>query len=125
MCSMYVPSIHISDVQELTILQTRSGIVLRAKYAVPPARVCINSQSSHSTLLKSDQWLSQQHQMELNIRGVINLRNVPGSTIYCMGQPTLEAIDNVIKTIKERHPEAKKITWITLREVSYTCDAQS
>ncbi|KAH7106320.1 inositol hexakisphosphate-domain-containing protein [Auriculariales sp. MPI-PUGE-AT-0066] len=81
------------------VLNNRSGIVLRA-----------------NTLLKSDQWRSQQHQMELNIRGVINLRNVPGSTIYCAGQPTLEAIDNVIKCIKERHPDAKQITWITLRE---------
>ncbi|KZW02890.1 hypothetical protein EXIGLDRAFT_730985, partial [Exidia glandulosa HHB12029] len=81
------------------VLNNRSGIVLRA-----------------NTLLKSDRWLSQSHETPLSIRGVINFRNIPDSKIYCLGQPTLEAIDEVIRSIKQRHPDAKRIAWITLRE---------
>ncbi|EJD48990.1 hypothetical protein AURDEDRAFT_161927 [Auricularia subglabra TFB-10046 SS5] len=81
------------------VLNNRSGIVLRA-----------------NTLLKSDQWLSQSHETPLSVRGVINFRNIPDSKIYCLGQPTLDAIDEVVRSIKERHPDVRRIAWITLRE---------
>jgi len=50
------------------------------------------------------------------MRGAINFRNIPGTNIYALGQPTTEAIDEVIDRIKRTHPEAGHITWVTLRE---------
>ena len=36
--------------------------------------------------------------------------------IYALGQPTLEAIDEVVQRVKEANPMAEQILWITLRE---------
>jgi len=69
-----------------------------------------------STLLKSDRWLSESQHASLEMRGAINFRNIPGTNIYALGQPTIEAIDEVIDRIKLAHPEAGRITWVTLRE---------
>jgi hypothetical protein len=68
-----------------------------------------------STLLKSDQWLRESH-LETDIKGAINFRQIPGTEIYALGQPTLEAIDDVLLKIQNNHPNASKIVWITLRE---------
>lgn len=73
-------------------------------------------QTSCSTLLKSDQWLTESDPTEINIRGAINFRNVPETNIYALGQPTQDAILSVIERVKEDHPEASKVIWITLRE---------
>ncbi|KZT01378.1 uncharacterized protein LAESUDRAFT_731226 [Laetiporus sulphureus 93-53] len=81
------------------VVRNRSGIILR-----------------EGTLLKSDQWLSQSHQMSHGVRGAINFRNVPGTKIYALGQPTLEAIEEVVSRVRSAHPSASKILWITLRE---------
>ncbi|KIJ51469.1 hypothetical protein M422DRAFT_157971 [Sphaerobolus stellatus SS14] len=81
------------------VVENRTGIVLRA-----------------NTLLKSDQWLQESDPSEHHIRGAINFRNVPGTNIYALGQPSLEAIDTVIAKVKADHPAADKIVWITLRE---------
>lgn len=50
------------------------------------------------------------------MRGAINFRNIPGTNIYALGQPTVEAIDGVIDHIKRAHPEAERIVWVMLRE---------
>lgn len=72
--------------------------------------------SSTSTLLKSDQWHSESQHVSLEMRGAINFRNVQGTNIYALGQPTVEAIDEVIDRIKCAHPDAGRIAWVTLRE---------
>ena len=36
--------------------------------------------------------------------------------IYALGQPTTEAIKEVLKRIRSSHPHAERIVWITLRE---------
>jgi Inositol hexakisphosphate len=54
--------------------------------------------------------------VSLELRGAINFRNIPGTTIYALGQPTVEAIDEVIDRIKRAHPDAGRIAWVTLRE---------
>ncbi|KAJ3508107.1 hypothetical protein NLJ89_g5936 [Agrocybe chaxingu] len=81
------------------VVKHRTGIILR-----------------ESTLLKSDQWLRESSHVEHEVRGAINFRQVPGTEIYALGQPTLEAIDEVVSRIKNNHPNASKVVWITLRE---------
>ncbi|KAG8213255.1 inositol hexakisphosphate-domain-containing protein [Butyriboletus roseoflavus] len=81
------------------VVKNRSGIILR-----------------ESTLLKSDQWLSESQLVLQSVRGVINFRNIPGTNIYACGQPTESAIDKVVQLVKENHPNANKVVWVTLRE---------
>jgi hypothetical protein len=81
------------------VVKNRSGIILR-----------------ESTLLKSDQWLRESHHVEQGVRGAINWRNIPGTNIYALGQPTIEAIDEVVERVKLSHPSTDRIVWITLRE---------
>ena len=69
-----------------------------------------------STLLKSDQWLRESHHVDHGVRGAINFRQVPESKVYALGQPTIEAIDELVSRIKKAHPTSSKIVWITLRE---------
>ncbi|KAG1727742.1 inositol hexakisphosphate-domain-containing protein [Suillus lakei] len=68
------------------------------------------------TLLKSDQWLSESHRVSDSVRGAINFRNIPGTNIYASGQPTESAVDEVVHRVKEAHPDANKVVWVTLRE---------
>jgi len=70
----------------------------------------------NSTLLKSDQWLRESHHVEHAVRGAINFRQVPNTNIYALGQPSLQAIDEVVARIKGAHPSAPNIVWINLRE---------
>ncbi|KAK2460946.1 hypothetical protein APHAL10511_007416 [Amanita phalloides] len=81
------------------VVRNRSGIILR-----------------ESTLLKSDQWLRESHYVADGLRGAINFRRVPNTNIYALGQPTIEAIDEVVRRIKASHPSSQQITWVTLRE---------
>ncbi|KAG2049290.1 hypothetical protein BDR06DRAFT_961637 [Suillus hirtellus] len=81
------------------VVKNRSGIILR-----------------DSTLLKSDQWLSESHRVSDSVRGAINFRNIPGTNIYASGQPTESAVDEVVHRIKVAHPDANKVVWVTLRE---------
>lgn len=67
-------------------------------------------------MLKSDQWLSRSSHVAHGVRGAINFRNIPGTNIYALGQPTLEAIDEVVRRVQAENPEASRIMWITLRE---------
>ena len=67
-------------------------------------------------MLKSDQWLSESQHVEREVRGAINFRNIPSTQIYALGQPTSNAIDEVVNRIKQEHPTASNILWITLRE---------
>ncbi|KAF8121766.1 inositol hexakisphosphate-domain-containing protein [Boletus edulis] len=70
----------------------------------------------HHPERESDQWLSESQRVLQSVRGVINFRNIPGTNIYACGQPTESAIDQVVRLIKEHHPNANKIVWVTLRE---------
>ncbi|KAJ7649811.1 inositol hexakisphosphate-domain-containing protein [Roridomyces roridus] len=89
----------LGDEYSTHVVKHRSGIILR-----------------EGTLLKSDQWLQESHYVDHGVRGAINFRRVPMSNIYALGQPTLEAIDEVVSRIKDAHPNAQRIIWITLRE---------
>lgn len=68
------------------------------------------------TLLKSDQWHREKQNVGDYIRGANNFRAAPNSNIYALGQPTVEAVEDVVSRIKRAHPDAPKIVWITLRE---------
>ncbi|KAI0052293.1 hypothetical protein FA95DRAFT_1553613 [Auriscalpium vulgare] len=81
------------------VVKNRSGIILR-----------------EGTLLKSDQWLRESQHTAVEIRGAINFRNIPNTKIYALGQPTVAAIDEVVRRIKMAHPDAERIVWVTLRE---------
>ncbi|KAJ7145106.1 inositol hexakisphosphate-domain-containing protein [Mycena crocata] len=89
----------LGDEYSTHVVKNRSGIILR-----------------EGTLLKSDQWLRESHHVDHGVRGAINFRRVPQSNIYALGQPTLEAINEVVARIKNAHPSAQRIIWITLRE---------
>lgn len=81
-----------------------------------PTSYLITHPFPNSTLLKSDQWLRESHRVAHAVRGAINFRQVPSSKIYALGQPSLGAIDEVVNRIKEAHPSAQRVVWITLRE---------
>ncbi|KAI0783947.1 inositol hexakisphosphate-domain-containing protein [Irpex lacteus] len=81
------------------VVKNRSGIILR-----------------EGTLLKSDQWLKESRQVTDGVRGAINFRRIPDTQIYALGQPTLDAIDEVVARVKQDNPSAERILWITLRE---------
>ncbi|KAJ7081810.1 inositol hexakisphosphate-domain-containing protein [Mycena belliarum] len=89
----------LGDEYSTHVVKNRSGIILR-----------------EGTLLKSDQWLQESHHVDHGVRGAINFRRVPGSNIYALGQPSLEAINEVVARIKNSHPSAQRVIWITLRE---------
>ncbi|EGO24423.1 hypothetical protein SERLADRAFT_438035 [Serpula lacrymans var. lacrymans S7.9] len=100
------------------VVKNRSGIILRERFASFFFLLTYWSvlHVVPSTLLKSDQWLSESHQVEQGVRGAINWRNIPGTNIYALGQPTVEAVDEVVNRVKSAHPHADRIVWITLRE---------
>ncbi|KAG6919205.1 hypothetical protein DXG01_008503 [Tephrocybe rancida] len=81
------------------VVKNRSGIILR-----------------EGTLLKSDQWVGQSPPVEHDIRGANNFRSIPNTNIFALGQPSMAAIDEVVDLIKEAHPSAPSIAWVTLRE---------
>ncbi|EJD06892.1 uncharacterized protein FOMMEDRAFT_75682 [Fomitiporia mediterranea MF3/22] len=81
------------------VVKTRSGVILR-----------------EGTLLKSDQWLSEAHDIMQGVRGASNFRNIAGTSIYALGQPSTDAIDEVVRRVKEDYSDAEHIIWITLRE---------
>ena len=67
-------------------------------------------------LLKSDQWLRESQRVTDGVRGAINFRNIPGTMIYALGQPTLQAIDEVVDRVREANPGVERILWLCLRE---------
>ncbi|VDC06830.1 unnamed protein product [Peniophora sp. CBMAI 1063] len=81
------------------VVKTRAGVILR-----------------EGMLLKSDQWLGESAHVEAGVRGAINFRRVPGTSIYALGQPAVEAIDEVVRRIRQNSPGAEKIVWVALRE---------
>ncbi|KAJ3760289.1 inositol hexakisphosphate-domain-containing protein [Lentinula raphanica] len=90
----------LGDEYSTHVVKNRSGIILR-----------------ESTLLKSDLWIREAFDdIQFDIRGAINFRRTPGTNIYALGQPTIEAIDEVVRQVKVDHPTTQRIVWITLRE---------
>lgn len=68
------------------------------------------------TLLKSDQWSNEPDETPETLRGAKNFRNIPGTSIYALGQPSIGAIDEVLQRVREERPDADQVCWITLRE---------
>lgn len=81
------------------VVRNRGGIILRT-----------------STLLKSDQWHQEYEEIPGGVRGAPYFRNVPGTNIYACGQPTSEAIEEVVARVHRDFPEPGDMIWITLRE---------
>lgn len=91
-------------------------------------------------LLKRDQWRRESGRVQstIGVRGTINFRNIPSTNIYCLGmvaphplsgelfltfgkklgQPTTDAVDQVLERIREAYPSADRICWINLRLVA-------
>ncbi|CCO28893.1 Paladin [Rhizoctonia solani AG-1 IB] len=44
-----------------------------------------------------------------SLRGAINFRNIPGTNIYALGQPNEEAIEAVVRRVKEDYPNVHKV----------------
>ena len=61
-------------------------------------------------------WRGESSRVANGVRGAINFRNVSGTNIYCLGQPTNEAISLVLERVVQNHPTAEQVVWITLRE---------
>lgn len=68
------------------------------------------------TLLKRDLWIANTAPSSDGIRGAIGFRQVQGTSIYATGQPTEDAITNILHIIKERQPDISSVVWICLRE---------
>ncbi|KAF5365852.1 hypothetical protein D9615_010633 [Tricholomella constricta] len=77
------------------VVKNRSGIILRERR--------INGYASHIT-------------SSTVFEAAINFRPIPNTNIYALGQPSMAAIDEVVERVKDAHPSAPKIIWITLRE---------
>lgn len=84
-------------------LQDRSGIILRT-----------------GLILKNDQWRSMSQETEEEepnaVRGAINFRRVPNSSLYGLSQPTQDGIERVLENVRSEMKEGSKIVWINLRE---------
>ncbi|KAF9067827.1 inositol hexakisphosphate-domain-containing protein [Rhodocollybia butyracea] len=89
----------LGDEYSTHVVKNRSGIILR-----------------ESTLLKIDIWMRESQLIEHEIHGAANFRQTPGTDIYALGQPTTEAIDEVVYRVKADNPSVKRIVWLTLRE---------
>ena len=70
----------------------------------------------YSTLLKSDQWLQESEYTPNGVRGASRFRNIEGTNIYACGQPTADAIDEVVERVRKDWPDASDMVWIILRE---------
>ncbi|KAL8278970.1 hypothetical protein RQP46_008639 [Phenoliferia psychrophenolica] len=88
----------IGDEWARQIVRNRSGIILRA-----------------GMILKNDQWRSMAEGQEPTIRGAINFRRVPNSSLYGLSQPTQDGIERVLESVRRDNAGAK-IVWINLRE---------
>lgn len=67
-------------------------------------------------ILKNDQWRSMAEGQEPTIRGAINFRRVPNSSLYGLSQPTQDGIERVLESVRRDMPDDAKIVWINLRE---------
>lgn len=88
------------------VVRNRNGLVLRPMM-----------------LLKEDIWRSLDTSGATNnalVRGAINFRQIPGSRIFATGQPTVEGIRNILRTVGDRLLTQKsdllQVTYINLRE---------
>ncbi|KAL7424934.1 hypothetical protein Q5752_000621 [Cryptotrichosporon argae] len=81
------------------VVKNRNGIMLRS-----------------STLLKSDLWLSDVASSADGVRGAIGFRQIPGASVYATGQPTQNAIETILESVKQRTPDVTNIVWVCLRE---------
>lgn len=109
--------------QKSLATSTRATLYILAKawYCAPSQLWCFfllnfSVNDRYSTVLKSDQWVQEAHDAVHAIRGVINFRNIEGTSIYASGQPTIDAFDAILRKVSQAHPSARAIVWIALRE---------
>lgn len=68
-------------------------------------------------ILKQDQWTASAEGQESTIRGAINFRRVPNSSLYALSQPSQDGIDRVLETVRNDMKDVDgQMTWINLRE---------
>lgn len=90
----------VGDEWSKQIVQNRVGITLRS-----------------GMILKNDQWLASSMSGSLasdqvSIKGAINFRRVPQSSLYALGQPNQAGIESVLDQVLE---SSEKVVWINLR----------
>lgn len=78
--------------------QNRSGIILRT-----------------GMILKNDQWRATAEGQEQVVRGAINFRRVPHSSLYGLSQPTQDGIARVLESVREGRKSDGQVVWINLR----------
>jgi protein-tyrosine phosphatase len=89
------------------VVRNRAGLVLRPL-----------------TLLKEDIWRSAEKSGKVNrsnVRGAVNFRRIPDSNVFATGQPTVDGVWNILKSIQEQlnhsnEGEPLRVTFINLRE---------
>lgn len=52
------------------------------------------------------------------IRGAPNLRRVPEMSVWTLGQPSSNAITDIVRKVQKEQPLIKKVLWVNLREAS-------
>lgn len=70
-------------------------------------------------ILKNDQWSASAEGHEPVVRGAINFRRVPNSSLYGLSQPTQDGIKRVLATVRRDIAEDGHVVWINLRFVYY------
>lgn len=91
------------------VVRNRAGLVLRPLM-----------------LLKEDIWRSLEKSSKIvrsnvHVRGAVNFRRIPNSNVFATGQPTVEGVRNILRSIADQlaHPgqtEPLRVTFINLRE---------
>ncbi|TPX51665.1 hypothetical protein SeMB42_g01840 [Synchytrium endobioticum] len=69
-----------------------------------------------NTILKMDFWASANKSGPQVIDGAANFRKIPTQNIYGVAQPTLQGMENVIATLKQKEPSLSAVIWLNLRE---------
>ncbi|KAI5474355.1 metal ion binding protein, partial [Pseudohyphozyma bogoriensis] len=80
------------------IVRNRGGIILRS-----------------GMILKDDRWRVSDEENP-SVRGAMNFRRVPESSLYGLSQPTQEGVEGVLKQVESNMHGEGTIAWINLRE---------
>lgn len=95
------------------VVRNRAGLVLRP-------HMLLKEDIWRSIVRRSSQALQGQ-----NVRGAVNFRRIPGSNVFATGQPTIEGIRNILRSIETQLGRSSssnnskaplQVTFINLRE---------
>jgi hypothetical protein len=94
----------IADEFATQLVRRRRGVTLRA-----------------GMILKKDIWRDavEDGQSGVAIKGTLNFRRIPGTTIYALSQPTERGILGVLEEVERNDGDGAaddKVTWVNLRE---------